>query len=85
MKPPFPCSWTRRIAFAFQGALALVCGAERLTDVLTALPPRLRPVRLRFVHGRPGKAAAFFLLEARKGSKAALRVEAPLLLEDENA
>ena len=70
---------------AFQGALALVCGAERLTDVLTALPPRLRPVRLRFVHGRPGKAAAFCLLEARKGSKAALRVEAPLLLEDENA
>lgn len=70
---------------AFQGALALVCGAERLPDVLAALPPRLRPVRLRFVHGRTGKAAAFFLLEARKGSKAALRVEAPLLLEDENA
>lgn len=65
---------------AHQGALALVCGADRLADVLAALPPRLRPVRLRFVHGRARKPAAFFLLEARKGSKAALRVEAPLLV-----
>lgn len=66
---------------AFHGALALVCGAERLTHILAALPPRLRPVRLRFVHARAGKPAVFFLLEARKGSRAALRVEAPLLLD----
>lgn len=66
---------------AFHGALALVCGAERLTHVLAALPPRLRPVRLRFVHAKAGKPAVFFLLEARKGSKAALRVDAPLLLD----
>ncbi|MCH5276564.1 MAG: methyltransferase [Desulfovibrionaceae bacterium] len=66
---------------AFHGALALVCGAERLTDILAALPPRLRPVRLRFVHPRAGKPAVFVLLEARKGSRAALRVEAPLLLD----
>lgn len=65
------------------GALALICGADRLGDVLAALPERLRPVRLRFVHARPDAAATFFLLEARKGSGAALRVDAPLILEEE--
>ena len=67
---------------AFHGALALVCGAERLTHILAALPSRLRPVRLRFVHTGAGKPAVFFLLEVRKGSRAALRVEAPLLLDE---
>lgn len=65
------------------GMLALVCGADRLNDALAALPRRLRPVRLRFVHARREAAATFFLLEARKGSRAALRVEAPLVLEEE--
>lgn len=64
------------------GALALICGADRLGDVLAALPERLRPVRLRFVHARTDAAATFFLLEARKGGRAALRVDAPLVLAE---
>lgn len=61
--------------------LAMICGADRLRDALAALPCRLRPVRLRFVHGNRDGNAAFFLLEARKNSRAALTVEPPLFLE----
>lgn len=64
------------------GALALVCIPARLHDVLLSLPPRLRPVRLRFVHSKPGKPAVFFLLEARKNSRAVQTVLSPLFLED---
>ena len=62
------------------GSLALVCGAERTADVLAALPDRLKPVRLRFVHPHPDSPAVFLLLEARKGSRGTLQVEEPLFL-----
>lgn len=63
-----------------KGSLLLVCGAERLPDCLCALPERMHPVRLRLVHPTPNAGAVFFLLEARKNSRAKLLVEPPLFL-----
>ncbi len=67
---------------AVRGALFLAVSAEKIPQALHELPARLRPVRLRFVHPlKNGKTApaALALLEARKGSRAALVVEAPLI------
>ncbi|WP_298068111.1 methyltransferase [uncultured Mailhella sp.] len=58
-----------------RGVLAAVCGAERLADALSALPPRLHPELVRLVFTRKDAPAAFVLLLARKGGRAALRVE----------
>ena len=55
--------------------LMAVSGAERTTDLLAALPRRLRPERLRFVFTRQSAPATFVLLEARKNGRGTLRVE----------
>lgn len=81
-----------------KGNLFLLAGVERLADTFAALAAqRLQPIRLRFVHsvGTASKAcvgekncvskdACFFLVQACKGSRASLRVEAPLYLVQSN-
>ena len=57
------------------GTFAAVCGAERLADALAALPARLHAERVRLVFTRKDVPATFVLLLARKGGRAALRVE----------
>ena len=44
---------------------------------------QLEPKRLRLVQQRPDSAPWLFLLEAKKGSRPFLQVEAPLIIEGE--
>lgn len=77
-----PFLFAADMLLAVRGALFLAVSAEKIPQVLHELPARLRPVRLRFVHplkNRTTSPATLALLEARKGSRAALVVEAPLL------
>ena len=63
------------------GAFALVHRPERLAEVFCALRRHgLEPKRLRFVQHRAESAPSLALIEARRGGKPGLRVEAPLLL-----
>ncbi|MDR2726406.1 MAG: methyltransferase [Deltaproteobacteria bacterium] len=65
------------------GRYVSVAGAERLADMMHALTGAgLCPTRLRLAHPRPGRAAAFALLEARCQVKGRLRVEPPLILHE---
>ena len=64
------------------GALCLVHKPERMTDLLCALRESgLEPKRLRFACKTAGAAPSLLLLEARRGGKPGLSVEAPLILQ----
>lgn len=64
------------------GALCLVHKPERLTDLLCALRAAgLEPKRLRTVCRRAGEAPSLVLAEARRGGRAGLTWEPPLVLE----
>lgn len=66
-----------------RGRAALVFPAARLLPLLSALEGAgLRPLRLRLVHPRAGEPANRVLVEAHKGARGSLVVEAPLLLRD---
>jgi len=66
------------------GKFCLCQRPERLADALEALRAhKLEPKRLRFVQKRGDCAPWLFLLEARKGGRPFLQVEAPLLIQDE--
>jgi len=66
------------------GAFCLVHRPERLTDLLCMLRKYgLEPKRVRFVEARPGHAPSLVLVEARRGGRPGLAVEAPLVLTDE--
>ena len=65
------------------GSFCLVHKPERLTDVLCAL--RLcgcEPKRLRMVCTRAESAPSLILVEARRGGKPGLTIEAPLILQN---
>lgn len=63
------------------GSLALLHLAARLPEVLKECLRRdLRPARLRLVHGKAELEARHFLLEAKKGGRATLKVEPPLVV-----
>ena len=63
------------------GAFALVHRPERLAEVFAALTAHgLEPKRLRLVQHRAEAAPNLALIEARRGGKPGLSVEAPLLL-----
>lgn len=65
----------------FRGRLWMIYRAERLADALQALRSRqLEPKRLRFVHSMPGKGAKLVLIEAVKGGRSGMDVEAPLYI-----
>ncbi len=66
------------------GRAAVVYPAERLATLLATLAREgLRPLRLRCVHARVGEPATRVLVEARKGARGNLVIEAPLILHDE--
>ncbi len=63
------------------GRFACVIGPERLPDMLSALSAaRFGITVLRFVHTTAKAPATFALIEARRGSRAAMTVSAPLFL-----
>ena len=63
------------------GSFALVYRPERLAELFCALNAHgLEPKRLRLVQHRFDAAPNLVLVEARRGGKPGLRVEAPLLL-----
>ncbi|MBQ8173474.1 MAG: SAM-dependent methyltransferase, partial [Mailhella sp.] len=57
------------------GLLLAVTGADRIADLLSALPKRLHPEVLRFVFTKENAPAEVVLLMARKNGRGALRVE----------
>ena len=64
------------------GSFCLVHKQERLTDLLCTLRESgLEPKRLRFVCKTAGSAPSLVLVEARRGGKPGLTVEAPLILQ----
>ena len=64
-----------------KGTLSMVHLAERLTDILAALRSAdLEPKRLRMVQSRVGEEARLILVEARRGGRPGLQVEAPLFV-----
>ncbi|HEX9101588.1 MAG TPA: SAM-dependent methyltransferase, partial [Polyangia bacterium] len=65
------------------GRAALVYPAARVAGLLGALDGAgLRPVRARFVHPRADEPANRVLVEALKGARSPLVVEAPLVVRD---
>lgn len=67
------------------GLFALVHKPERLIEVICALRENgLEPKRLRFVQHKTEAAPNLILIESRRGGKPSLKIEAPLILADEN-
>ena len=65
------------------GSFAMVHRPERLSEICCALTAHgLEPKRLRLVQYKPGAAPNLLLIEARRGGKPGLSIEAPLLLTD---
>lgn len=65
------------------GSFALVHRPERLSEVFCALSSHsLEPKRLQLVQYKPGAAPNLALIEARRGGRPGLKIEAPLLLTD---
>ena len=65
------------------GSVALVHKPERLTDLLCTLRSHaMEPKRLRFVCRDGVSAPSLVLVEARRGGKPGLTVEAPLILQN---
>ena len=65
------------------GRAAFVYPAARIAALLAALDGAgLRPVRARFVHPRADEPANRVLVEAQKGARGPLVVEAPLVVRD---
>ena len=67
------------------GSFCLVHKPERLTDLLCALRQAgLEPKRLRMVCQRAADAPSLVLVEARRGGRPGLSVEAPLILQTQS-
>ena len=67
------------------GRFCVVYRPERLYELMCAMDAvGLAPKRLRFVQGRAESSPALVLLEGRKGGKAGLRIEPPLILNDDS-
>ena len=62
------------------GCLTLICGADGLPEVLTAMAPKLGSVAVLPLAPRTGRPALRVLLQARKGGRAAFRLLAPLVI-----
>ncbi len=64
------------------GRVGVVYAAERLPELLGGMGERdLTPVRLRAVHPFVDRAAVRVLVEAQRGSRRPLAIEAPLILQ----
>jgi len=65
------------------GSFCLVHKPERLTDVLCALrSAAMEPKRLRFICRTASDAPSLILAEGRRGGKAGLTIEPPLILQN---
>ena len=66
------------------GRFCVVYRPERLYELMAAMDRAgLAPKRLRLVQGRAASAPCLVLLEGRKGGKAGLKIEPPLILNDD--
>ena len=67
------------------GAFLLVHKPERLADVFRALDKSgLEPKRIRFVHHKNSSSPSLVLVESRRGGKPSLKIEAPLVLKNDD-
>ncbi|PWE32466.1 methyltransferase [Maritimibacter sp. 55A14] len=71
---------TRRLAP--RGVLTIVQQAERMPELLAALDGRMGSVQVLPLAARTGRAAGRVILRARKGGRAAFRLEAPFILHE---
>lgn len=68
----------------FRGHAAMIYPANRLSELLTALPAHgLQPIRLRLVYPKPHKPAQRVLMLACKGSRAELVIDPPFFVREE--
>lgn len=76
--------WVRFMAAmaAPAGMVTLIHRAERLGEILAAFEGRFGGTLVWPVHPRAGTSASRILVQARKGSRAPLRLLAPLVLHD---
>lgn len=65
-----------------KGRMALIHRADRVDEVLRAVPRGFGGMALRFVHPRGDAPATRVLVTARKGSRGSLSVAAPLVLHE---
>lgn len=67
-----------------KGRFFTICLAERYPELLERLLRwKLSPIRVRFVHPRPGERASHFLLEAKRDSRKGFVVLPPLFVYQE--
>ena len=82
--PPYNVCAAAAKLLQFGGRLCICQRPERLLDVLEAMRRhKIEPKRVRFVQKRGDTAPWLFLVEGRKGGNRFLKVEAPLLIQDE--
>lgn len=69
----------------YGGRFAMVHKPERLGEVICAMHEAgLEPKRLRLVQHTAGSPPSLILIEGRRGGRPSLKIQAPLLLTDEN-
>lgn len=69
----------------YGGKLFMVHRADRLADIIFELKSnRLEPKVLRVVYPKQTKAPNLVLIEAKKGAKSGLKIEKPLILNNED-
>ncbi len=64
------------------GWLTMIHLAERMGDILTAMPGRAGSIVILPIAPRTGRAATRIILRARKGGKAPLQLRAPFILHE---
>jgi tRNA1Val (adenine37-N6)-methyltransferase len=65
-----------------QGWLTLICGADGLPEVLSALSPKMGSGAVLPLAGREGRAALRVIVQARKGGRAPFRLLAPFVIHE---
>ncbi len=65
-----------------RGCLSLIQNAERLPGILRAIDDRLGSLIIKPICPREGRDAILVIVQARKGGRAALRLAAPLVLQE---
>ena len=67
------------------GSFSLVHKPQRIADIFRALDGSgLEPKRIRFVQNKQSSPPGLVLIESRRGGSPSLKVEAPLILRDDN-
>jgi tRNA1(Val) A37 N6-methylase TrmN6 len=75
-------SWLRTVAAIVRpgGGMALIARPQSIGDILASLKGRFGGLRIVPVHPREGEAAIRIVVTATHGSRAAMRLESPLIL-----